>query len=428
MKKKTLSLLLIATAILLATLLPLAQCLAESKLERPIIKMGVAGPLKKSAGVAILRGAEMASDEINDSGGVLGAKLQLVSADTEGTAPKAIEAIEKLYYADKVDVIVGAYTSEEATAFQQESAKLQMNLLYHGTTHMLDKNYEGDPAKYKYSWTYTPSDLDGANYVFNHQYDLFVKALKTQLGLSKLNVAVISDMALWTEGIHSKSQEYVKARPDCALAYVGRTARDATDFTAELTELRKNNVQLIIFTTAFSAGYSFVKQAYDLQIPAMITGTNLLSWSIDDFVKAVGVNAAAYNSSHCFTTLPTTPHTGALIRKYTSRYGGSPLVDVGLCYNGVKAYAKAVETAGSLEQSRVQKALESLRLPESEAWGCKEFRFDDKHRIHVSPTDGIIFFTFQFAPAGGANVLDPPQYKTSDVLVPPWVAKQWKKN
>jgi hypothetical protein len=80
-----------------------------------------------------------------------------------------------------------------------------------------------------------------------------------------------------------------------------------------------------------------------------------------------------------------------------------------------------------LDHSKVQKALESLRLPESESWGCKEFRFDENHRIHVSPTDGMIFFTYQFSPSGGANILDPPKYKTSDVLIPPWVVKQWKK-
>jgi len=400
---------------------------AQPTLERSMIKMGIVSPLKKSYGIAILRGAEMATKEINDAGGVLGSKIQLFTADSEGTAPKAIEVIEKLYYADKVDVIVGAYTSEEATAFQEQSAKFKINILYHGTAHMLDNKFKSNPEKYKYSWTYVVSDLQGADYALSHQYELFISAIKKQIGLEKVNVAVISDMALWTEGFHAKNIDYIKTRPDCKLVYVGRTGRDAVDFTAELTELRAKDVQLIIFTTGFSAGYSFVKQAYDIKIPSMITGTNLLSWSIDDFIKAVGIDAAAYNSTNCFMTLPTTPHTFTLIERYKKVYAGHPLLDVGLAYNGVKAYAKAVETARSLDHDKVQKAIEKLRLSEGEAWGCKEFWFDVNHRVHVSPTNGLIFFTYQFTPTGGVNILDPPEYKKGDVLIPPWVADKWKK-
>jgi branched-chain amino acid transport system substrate-binding protein len=400
---------------------------AQSTLERNIIKIGVAGPLKKSTGVSILRGAEMAAKEINDGGGVLGSKIQLIFADTEGTAPKATEAIEKLYYSDKVDVIVGAYTSEEAVAFQEQSAKFKINFIFHGATSMLDKKYKETPEKYKYYWNYTASDIIGADYVVNYQYEIFINAVKKQLGLDKINVAVISDMALWTEGMHSRSIDYIKNRSDCKLVYVGRTAREANDFTPELTELRAKEVQLIIFTTAFTAGYTFVKQAYDLKIPAMITGTNLLAWSIDDFIKAVGIDAAAYTGNECFATLPTTPHTAVLIDRYKKVYGGWPLADVGMCYNGIKAYAKALETVRSLDHDKVQKALTKVRLPEREAWGCKEFRFDDSHRVHFSPTDGMIFFTFQFTPDGGINILHPAEYKKSDVLIPPWVIKQWKK-
>lgn len=115
----------------------LAMSLFESTawaLERNVIKIGVGGALKRPFGIASVRGAEMAAKEINDAGGVLGAKIQLVTADTEATAPKATEAIEKMFYTDKVDTIVGAYSSEEATAFQEQAAKLKVNILFHGTT------------------------------------------------------------------------------------------------------------------------------------------------------------------------------------------------------------------------------------------------------------------------------------------------------
>ena len=56
-----------------------------------------------------------------------------------------------------------------------------------------------------------------------------------------------------------------------------------------------------------------------------MAGMNVLSWCIDDFVKAVGKDAAAYNTNLCYNSLPTTPHTHKLIKAYERVYGGFPI-------------------------------------------------------------------------------------------------------
>lgn len=396
-------------------------------LERNVIKIGVAAALKKPYGVASLRGAEMAAKEINDAGGILGAKIKLISADTEGTAPKATEAIEKLFYSDKVDVIVGAYTSEEATAFQEMSAKLKLNIIFHGTTHILDKKYMADPEKYKYYWNYEPSDIHFAENVINEQLPLIVDSLKQALNVPRINVAVFTDVALWTETMHGIYIDGVKNHPSCNLVYTGKLARDAVDFTAELTEMRKKGVQLVLLACGYSAGYSLQKQAYDIKFPGLLGGLNVLAWSASDFIKAVGKDAAAYLVTSGFGTQPTTPNTIRLLKEYERTYGGSPHLDVAVTYNGVKHYAKAVEMAKSLNQDKVSQALKKVRLSEKEAWGAKAFWYEDNHRLRVSNKDGLIFYTYQYNTAGGINMLHPLEYKTSDLLVPPWMIKTWKK-
>ncbi len=403
------------------------QDAAGQKLERNVIKIGVAAALKRPFGVASLRGAEMAAKEINGAGGVLGARIQLVSADTEATAPKATEAIEKLFFNDKVDTIVGAYSSEEATAFQEQSAKLKMNILFHGTTSILDKKFKADPEKYRFYWNYIPSDVHHTDYVRNHQLNFFVNLLKKQLGLKKINVAVVTDVALWTESMHAGFQEGVNANPDCRLVYSGKISRDAVDFTAEMTEMRNKNTQLILVAMGYAAGYTFVKQAYDLKLPAMLAGMNVLSWGISDFIKAVGTDAASYNSTAGIFSMPTTPQTAKLLKSYESTYGGVPHMDVGATYNGVRAYARAVEKAKSLAHEKVQKELKTVRLSEKECWNAKEFRFDDSQRVHVSPKDGLIYYTFQFTPQGNTNIVQPLEYKTGETLIPPWLVSVWKK-
>lgn len=400
---------------------------AGASLERDTIKIGVASALKRPWGVAALRGTEMAVKEINDAGGVLGAKIQIFSADTESTAPKATEAIEKLYYSDKVDAIVGAYSSEESTAFQEEAAKLKINILFHGTPGSLDEKYKSDPEKYKYYWDYITSEYHVMDYAKDVQLNLLISAIKKQLGIEKVNVAVITDVALWTEKIHSAWQEAVKKHPDANLVYVGKISRDAVDFTAELTELRSKNAQLIMAGMGYSAGYTFVKQAYDVQLPVLMSGLIALSWSASDFLKAVGVDAAAYISSMGMMTHPTTPNTAKKLKEYESLYGGEPHMCVGHAYNGVMAYAKAVEMAGSLDHDKVSAALQKVKLAENESWNAKEFWFDNTHRVHISSMNGMIIYTFQYTSAGKAQMVEPAEYKTGEVLLPPWMIKQWKK-
>ncbi len=92
-----------------------------------------------------------------------------------------------------------------------------------------------------------------------------------------------------------------------------------------------------------------------------------------------------------------------------------------------KAYAEAVETAKSLNHDRVQKALEKVRLPESQSWSCKEFWFIDTHSLRVSQKDGIILSTYQFTPAGDVKMLEPEYCKTGEVVIPPWMIAEWKK-
>jgi ABC-type branched-subunit amino acid transport system substrate-binding protein len=300
-------------------------------------------------------------------------------------------------------------------------------MVFHGTTHILDDNYKASSEKYKYYWNNILSDIHYTTYVKEFQLGFLIDVLKKQLGLSKINVAVLTDAALWTEVMHPGFQDAVKARPDAALVHVGRIARDAVDFTAELTEMRNKDVQLVLCACGYSAGYTLIKQAYDVQLPALFAGMITLSWSTSDFIKAVGVDAAAYTVSLSFGTMPTTPHTTKLLQQYAMVYGGSPHLDVGPTYDGVKAYAQAVKMTGSLDKDKVAEALKKVRLPESEAWGAKEFRFDEAHRVHVSQQDGMIIYSYQYMPDGTVVLLAPAEYKTGDLALPPYMVEAWKK-
>jgi branched-chain amino acid transport system substrate-binding protein len=83
------------------------------------IKIGYPMPLSGPAsvyGVPIVKGAEMAVQEINASGGVLGRKLELLTRDSKASADEAVRLARELIIKNSVDFLSGTLTSAEAPA------------------------------------------------------------------------------------------------------------------------------------------------------------------------------------------------------------------------------------------------------------------------------------------------------------------------
>ena len=70
------------------------------------IKVGFIGSTSSDTGLSTLRGAEMAIEELNASGGVNGEKIVLVSADTQEDVTEGVKAYEYLAETEKVDFII----------------------------------------------------------------------------------------------------------------------------------------------------------------------------------------------------------------------------------------------------------------------------------------------------------------------------------
>src|SRR5215813_6620176 len=67
-------------------------------------------------GQAIKMGAEIAMDEINAKGGVLGKKLTLIQYDDAGAPPRGVDTTRRIALADKCIAILGGYHSTVAVA------------------------------------------------------------------------------------------------------------------------------------------------------------------------------------------------------------------------------------------------------------------------------------------------------------------------
>lgn len=96
------------------TLLALVTSLLVTFVFAQPVQIGVLSPLTGGAagtGLAQQAGFELALQEINAAGGVLGEPLELIIEDTQAAAPVALAAFEKLMTEDGVEFIAGGYSS-----------------------------------------------------------------------------------------------------------------------------------------------------------------------------------------------------------------------------------------------------------------------------------------------------------------------------
>jgi len=103
----------LAAACIAVSLVPLAAA-AENT-----IKIGFPLPLSGPVsvyGVPVIKGAEMAVQEINAKGGVLDRKLELLERDSKANADEAVRLARELIIKDNVDFLIGTATSAEAPA------------------------------------------------------------------------------------------------------------------------------------------------------------------------------------------------------------------------------------------------------------------------------------------------------------------------
>jgi branched-chain amino acid transport system substrate-binding protein len=83
------------------------------------IKIGYPMPLSGPAavyGVPVTKGAQLAAEDINAKGGILGRKIEIISRDSKANADEAVRLARELIIKDNVDFLSGTLTSAEAPA------------------------------------------------------------------------------------------------------------------------------------------------------------------------------------------------------------------------------------------------------------------------------------------------------------------------
>ncbi|MCW9046229.1 MAG: ABC transporter substrate-binding protein [Alphaproteobacteria bacterium] len=308
------------------------------------------------SGIAIQRGAELAIDEINAEGGILGRALKLVSRDHRGNPARGVDNIEEFSSMEGVVAILGGLHTPVALS--------ELKLIHEKKMIYLSPWAAGTPIVKN---GYDP------NFVFRvsvrDQYAggfLVSEALKR--GHKK--IALVLENTGWGRSNERAMKEALK-NEGLEPAVISWFHWGAADFEGVFTDLERTNPDVILLVANAPEGLKVVQKMANLQqknrIPIIshwgITGGNFFTQA-KPLLKEVSLS---FLQTFSFIQ-PTFPdRSKQVVKAYTERYPDAKSVKdifapVGTAhaYDLVHLLARAIKKAGVIDHSVVRNALENL--------------------------------------------------------------------
>jgi branched-chain amino acid transport system substrate-binding protein len=285
------------------------------------------------------KGTLLAVEETNAAGGVLGRKLELITADNQSKPGESATAVKKLISRDKVAVILGEITSGRTLEAAPIAQAAKIPLISPGATH-------------------TEVTAKG-NYIFricfidDFQGTVMAKFARETLKLKR--VAILSSVSsAQSVGLAKYFRERFTS-PTTVIAAEQKYGEGDKDFRAQLTAIKAAGADGIFVPGYYAEAALICKQARDLGLTLPLLGVD--GWESPDLVAIAGAAAeGCYLSTH-YSPESKSPSVVAFNQRFQQRWGiGSNALSV-LGYDSAMLAIDAIRRAGSTDGAKIRDAL-----------------------------------------------------------------------
>jgi branched-chain amino acid transport system substrate-binding protein len=340
----------LALALLLAALWLPADAQGPIRLGASLSLTGTYAKLGKNQH----EGYQLCIKDLNAKGGLLGRKAELVVYDDQSLPATAVRLYEKLITEDKVDAVMGPYSSpvSEASANVTEKYKKVMVAPLAATTSIFKKG-----RKYIFM-VISPAEgyLEGL-------VDMAAKrGLKT--------IAVVNEDTLFSKAAAAGAVEIAKKK-SLQVVFTEAYPKGNTDFSALLTKVKAANPDVLAAATYFDDAVALTRQMKELNVSPKMYGVTV-GGDLPEFYDTLKQNAEfIYGATQWEPTLPY-PGNQEFFETYKKDFGHEPSYHSAAGYAGCVIYAEAVKRAGSLDADKVREQL--LKLETKTMFG--DFKVD----------------------------------------------------
>ena len=387
------------------------QALAQAANTKPI-RIGVPTSVQLQVGRDTLTAVKMAVDDINKKGGVLGRKFEFVAADETENPETGISAIKKLTADEKVDLLIGGYTSGVTLAqLPHISAAKTIYLGVGAASPSITAKVKQDYDNYKYIFRVGPIN---AAHQARSLVDYIANFVIGELGYK--NIAIVGENAKWVQDlvpVLAKGAKDVGAEVKLTELFDTQTS----DFSPLLAKVKSSGAQYMIVVLSHASSDVFAKQWHDAQVPVPYGGIDVKSMD-GDFYSRIGGKAISEVAANFAVRAPLTKKTVPFFDEFKKNSANYPVYTAFFAYDSVYIYAEAVKRAGSFDTDKVIKELEKTKF---EGVGG-EITFDEMHDVQTGKGKMNLIFA-QWQDKGERAVLYPKELRTGTFILPPWMKK-----
>ncbi|MFA5520922.1 MAG: ABC transporter substrate-binding protein [Castellaniella sp.] len=341
------------------------------------IKIGALYMLSGSAaayGKFAQQGIQLALDEINGSGGVLGRQLEVMFEDSEGKAATAIQAARKLVYQNGAVGLMGLDSSGVAQGLVPVIPELERALII---THAATPDVTGKLCN---AYTYRVS-------VNVHQNMKGAALVAADSGAKKWTT-IGPDYAFGHQSWEFFGKYLKELVPDAELSsdpsFPRFGAEDFTPFINSVMEAKPDGVLISVWGGDL---VNFVRQAnnrgfFDQGFQVLMTvgaATEVLTALGEQMPENVWLGTRYWYDSH------DTELNKQFVAKYRETYKAPPSYNAEGAYVAIYAYKQAIEKAGSTDGKAIAAALKGASV--NAPTGVLTFREGDNQGL-IGPTWG----------------------------------------
>jgi urea transport system substrate-binding protein len=315
------------------------------------IRVGVISPLTGAwtvYGKAHISGFQLAVDEINAAGGVLGRQIEIVVGDSKTEPRIVVEQANRLIRQERVDFLAGTFSSAERNAAGPVVKAADKILLY-------PTFYEGQEKKY------APGVCNSNIFMFGpeptQQVWPHMEYMTKTFG--KKFFMIGSDYA-WPRVTNEVTKQKLK---ELGGEVVGEVyiPFNTPQYESVLRDIRGSGANIVFHSLTGSDTVNFRQQ-----FAAAGMQKDFVIWTVDDeevVTSGLGpkVSANAYVSFDYFMSIDS-PNNNEFLKKFKAKFGQDALVNtvgVGM-YNAAHMAAMAIAKAGEVSTKALRTNLKGL--------------------------------------------------------------------
>lgn len=376
-------------------------------LAQDVIKIGAVLPLSKAAfsqaGEEQRRGLLMALDEINQSGGVLGKKVDLIIEDDTGEPSVGIAAAEKLLTRDKVVALIGGYSSTITFAQLNAIQRLEPFVAWVGAS---STKVEHEFGPKKWFFHYHPWDYHRQSTICDFLYSLSPRPQ---------TVAVAYEDGIYGKTSRDYVVKYLKEK-GFDIVFDERFKSGSSDFTPMLTKIKKTNPDIFYWVAYAGDTTLIMKQSKELDFNPKLFLSVAINFpqykaslgATGDYVAGVDVWIPGMKLKESIKWL----------EKFNKAYPGRvPEYWAPLAYTNLMTVVDAIKRANSTDKDKLIAAMEKMDY--ASPIGKMNFTKSEEGGLHQAIHEQIIT---QWQ-GGVSQVVYPTSKMTKKLLYP---TPSWK--